>query len=265
MKNKILLILLLIVSFSFASKTDSLFQRHQLGFSITNATSIILFNRNTFGSNEDQSASAYYPFTVGNLVGTAVVPITVTYIPFYSIHFNCNYSLGLSKLIRIETGFGYLMQGLILKYLENNDPRYVISSKTYCYIDNITLPLHIKLSKAMRKGTFTSTLGPNFTFPVYQFYQTTNVEQYGVAQSSKFGHQKFDAQSISDNSSIGFDIKLGYEKQMNKQISINIGPIINVINIQYFNYLKQLQNRQISSALQSYIGLDLALNFGLKR
>jgi hypothetical protein len=107
MKNLLLLACFLISMGCFASKTDSLFQRHEVSFSVTNAMSLVLFNPNDFGSNEDESATEYYPFTKNNGIGTAVVPFSVTYLPLYSVHAQLGYSLGISKLIRLETGIGY--------------------------------------------------------------------------------------------------------------------------------------------------------------
>jgi hypothetical protein len=156
------------------------------------------------------------------------------------------------------------MYGLVLKYIEDNDPRYIIKSTTYCYINSITIPLHIKFCKPIGKGSYTCTFGPYALLPVNEFYKTTDVQVFGNAESSQSGHQIFGKSSVTGNSGLGFDIKMGYEKQLTKQISVDICPIISFINLPLFTH-RIFIKAQIPDVFQSYIGLDVAFNFGLKK
>jgi hypothetical protein len=55
MKNILLFSLLLSVSYGFAAKTDSLFQRHQLSFSMTNGVSVVPLSQiQLFGSFDSE-------------------------------------------------------------------------------------------------------------------------------------------------------------------------------------------------------------------
>lgn len=260
MKNHLLFALILIVSSGFASKTDSTFQRHQISFAVTNGISLVLLNPDYFGGYESSTTTPYYPYARATQIhSNDYIYHQIEYLPNYSFDIKIKYSVGLSKTIRLESGIGYLMQGLTIKYY-GSPGIYYFTSTTYCYISMLVIPLHIKFTKPVHKGSFICTLGPNLTFPFNDFYKTTDVYEDEVKQPSQSGHEHFN--SISDNASLGFDLKMGYEKELTKAISIDICPSINFTNLLPFYDRKQL-NGQIPDVLQSYVGLDVAFNFNM--
>ena len=262
MKNLLLSYLLLFATGSFASKTDSLFQRHQINFSITNAMSLAPEIWVDFGPTNND-ATPYYPYDrhIGN--GPAINTLHSTIIiPNYTLHLKFEYSLGISNIVRLETGVGYLVQGLTIKY-SLPDKSFPSSSLTYCYIGALTIPLHFKLYKKKHQSNWTYTFGPNVTFPFHDVYKTINVVDAGIKRPSRTGNQLFN--SFADNSSLGFDLKIGYEKQLNKHITVNFGPVISFSQIYWLYAQKMATEAQIpQSYFQTYIGIDVALNFGLK-
>ena len=130
MKNYLLFAILLIASSGFASKTDSTFQRHQISFTITNAIS----HEFLAGPNWEPTINHVH---VSQVYQDGPSMNSAKYLPNYALHLQINYSIGLSKLIRIETGIGYLLQGASLscKYIENQNLLVSGSVKTpqlYC-------------------------------------------------------------------------------------------------------------------------------------
>jgi hypothetical protein len=103
MKNLILLFALLTTASCFAGKTDSTFQRHQISFSVTNGMSAALVNPDNLGGYDGASTSPYYPFTrATHVYEEDFIYHHATYIPNYSLHVKLEYSLGLSKSIRLD-------------------------------------------------------------------------------------------------------------------------------------------------------------------
>ena len=257
MKSLLLSFLLFMSLGSYASKTDSLFHRHQVSFSVTNGVSVVPYN---YGIPFGYSNYPYFPYNNMTYNPYGIPPnFYLSYLPNYILHLKLEYSVGLSKLIRIEAGAGYLIQGLTIKYYGNPGIAYYTST-AYCYIGMLAIPLHIKFTKALRKGFFTCTFGPNVTFPFHEFYTTTDVQENGIKQPSQSGHQRFS--SITDNASLGLDLKMGYQKQLNKHLSVNFGPIIYVMQIDWVNYRKMDADQQVPRLpFESYIGLDVAFNF----
>jgi len=232
---------------------------------MTNGVSAVLLNTDNFGGYDGTTTTPYYPFTRSTQVYFGdYLYHHCAYLPNYSVHFKFEYSVGISKSIRLETGVGYLMQGLTIKYTLTNQSN-TLSSTSYCFIGDISIPLYVKYIKNLSNGAYIFTFGPNVILPTNQIYTTKDVVSDGASEPSQNGHQRFSSNAIANYSSLGFDLKMGYEKELTKAISIDICPIINFTNLFPFQYNKPYFNGQIPDIIQSYIGLDVAINFGLKK
>jgi hypothetical protein len=242
MKNYILTCFLCATALSFAGKTDSTFQRHQISFSVTNAMSqqffdgphgptIRLYNNDWFYTN-------------------------FLYLPNYTLHLRLNYSLGISKHIRIETGIGYMLQGITMKGAYSGEVDFE-SYTGYSYTGEFTIPIHAKFAKPIGKGAFTCTVGPDLYLPVIYFIRKT---QINGGQEANISSQIFTSSSTLYQSSIGFALKMGYEKRINHKLSVDMGPVVNFSNLLFLS--KQINQMYASDRpYQYYIGLDVAFNF----
>jgi hypothetical protein len=283
MKNLFLFSLLLTTSAIFASETDSLFQRHQFGISMTNGMSHE-FYKNSHGTSLN-SPLPYNGFLNQSPIGSGgiypsygSVPIyqTGVSVPLYSLHLELKYSLGLSTHVRLETGIGYLLQGFTYQYRHTPQQEEIliqdsIKSGTnfnhYLFNGSITIPVHIKFMKPLKKkGDFTCTVGLNFLVPVHTSERYTFLETAGIPAYSASYHQIYTKTAINSFAGGGIDLKMGYEKKLNRLLSVDIGPIVSFDNLFYFN--KQIKNAYgfyQSRPYQYYIGLDVAVNFGMKK
>ena len=260
MKNYLLFAILLIASSGFASKTDSTFQRHQISFTITNAVS----HEFLAGRNWEPTINYVH---VSQVYQDGPSMNSAKYLPNYALHLQINYSIGLSKLIRIETGIGYLLQGASLscKYIENQN-LFILNGayNEYLYQGSLTVPIHIKFTKPLHNGTFTCTLGPGFTLPVHTFYTLKDYAVNGQSQPDRSSHQAYNSQTIAYFSSIAAYLKMGYEKNLAPNITMDIGPAVNFSNLILLD--ENLWNTYGASRyrpFQYYIGLDVAFNFGM--
>ena len=265
MKNLILATLLLLSMGGLASNADSLFQRHQISFSVSNGMSHEFLN-DPSGKTSTSSILIY----TGNPMGSS----NYQFLPGYALYFNILYSLGISRFLRIETGIGYLLQGLVIKfrYLEDGfGPNLLYinqqgSETINEYDGSISVPIHMKMRMAVRGGYLTCTIGPNFFIPTNFRQKISNYYINGIPQPDNTLHQKYDMQTIAYNSSVGLDLRVGYEIHLNKKSSLDIGPLINFENLIFIdknlkNYYTNLQYRPY----RYYVGLDVAVNFGLRK
>ena len=114
----------------------------------------------------------------------------------------------------------------------------------------------------MPKGAFTVSLGPDFTLPVHKyFHQRYNLNSTNIQEDH--GHQKFSTDQTGQKSSMGIDFKMGYEKQLGKNMSINVGPDFNIYQLVQFHSNHAYYFNRGYTAYQYYLGLDVALNFGI--
>ena len=241
MKNLLLSYLLLIATGCFASRTDSLFQRHQISFALTNAMSQQFFN------GPSGPTVTHKNYQIPGYLGS------VQFLPLNALHLKLDYSIGITRNIRIETGLGYLLEGMTLTGGFEDDQMYGFPVFGSMYIDKLTFPIHIKLIKPVGKGIFTCTLGPSFTVPIDFFFAPKLPYDENNAL--------YDPWSPS-HSSLGFDLKMGYEKRIRKNILINVGPIVNFSDLVFFSKrLNQIYTKTQYRPYQYYIGFDVAFNF----
>jgi hypothetical protein len=244
---------------SHATKADSTFQRHQISVSLANAMSQTFFDDPAHKPTTIVNYSSYGPFSGSSIHGS--------YLPLYAIHLQLHYSLGITPLIRIETGLGYLLSSSVLSqdYTTTGEFYFVKGSYTaYTFTGNITLPLYLKFTKPTPRGAFTCTFGPDFTLPVHQFYRQTNVIENNIPKNNNTGQVMFQTQTIAQQATMGLYLKLGYEKKIRQNMSINVGPAIDFYHLLAFHDNNNYTNTGYHP-YQYYIGLDLAINFGLKK
>ena len=246
MRKSITFLLILIATSCLASKTDSLFQRHQISISLTNAMSHLFYKD-------------YDPTKVNNSSSTSSNLVTF---PNYGMHLNIKYSVGVSEFIRIETGIGYKLCGVTVNFIFDNYYYSRESGTIYSYGGDITIPIHVKFIIPLKKGAFTSTLGPMFDIPIHNVSRVTNYMVDHKPLPDHTYNTTFTSEQTSWNASMGFDLKMGYEKQLARNISLDICPIVNFSNLLIF-YSKNEQSN--IRPYRYYIGLDLSFNFGLKK
>ena len=245
---------------SHATKADSTFQRHQISLSLANAMSQTFFD----GPNHKPTTIA--DFTSGIIENSTV--IHQSYLPLYAAHLQLHYSLGITPLIRIETGIGYLFSSSILKdnYTISGDWYYEKGSSTSCtFKGSITLPLYVKVIKPMAHGAFTCTAGPDFTLPVHYYIHETDRVVNGLSEKNADQHGKLSTQYTAQTSTMGFYLKLACEKRIGKNMSVNVGPAIDFFQLLQFHNNDLISNDSGYHPYQYYIGLDLAINFGFKK
>ena len=268
MKQLLIILLLLAALDTFAIRRDTTIEMHQLVFSVTNALSIG-HAEGTLGLT-DQRSTPYYPFSKPNSTASSlsILPHQNSYSPFYSFHLRAEYSLGLSRVVRLETGVGYLLQGLIIHYSYSLDGN-TASSTTHAYLGCLTLPLHVKIRKETSAGGMTAAFGPVFTVPLHQIYSSTDVMVNGVAQPSVRTHEQVSRADMSYSSIMGFDLKVGYEKNLSDRSYVNVGPAL------YLGSFVPLHRGAmpdtgvtrlpLTTSVQAYIGLDVAFGLGMSK
>ena len=250
MKKHLLTIMLLVSSLCFAGKIDSTFQRHQLSFSLTNAMSGQFLD----GRHGLCTKIVENHFGLGGS--------TNKFLPNYSVRLNFNYNLGLSSHFRLETGVGYLLAGQT-SVNEYPSEAVLYQYKEFYYLGQFTLPLYMKYIKKTTKGAFTTTFGPCFYIPINFLDHRFD---FNVASDAIATHGAFDSGNISYLSTMGLDLKLGYEKKIQHNLSITVGPFISFSNLILLD--RNLGNQYTESyyrPYQYYIGLDVAVNLCLKK
>ncbi len=239
-----------------AKKTEPIFQRHIISVSVTNGVS-----------------DAFYNGMHGPTRFVIVAPDPSTgynhvdiYKPGYAFAGNVKYSFGVSQLLRIETGIGYTLQELIYFQGEKNPnaPYNYGSGFIYTYYKgSFTIPIHAVLKEHLKKGWLSIKLGPNFIMPINDFYSTDNPN---IPLRSWHNHYTYNVADMSENASLGFDLKIGYEIQMSRTSTVEIGPLCNFTNLVLFH--RDIYNTSMINGRQLfryYAGLDVAFNFGLKK
>ncbi len=254
MKILPLLCLLLTGASVFALKTDSLYQRHMLSFSVTDAVSQEFIKGSSGPTINEKVYGVWYRRES-------------QYLPGYAMHLEINYSIGITKNIRFETGLGYLLKGITIKSrIETGDLIYAQSNYTdHQYIGRMTIPLHVKFIKPLHKGAFTCTVGPGFNFDVNHINIRDHYTVNGKSQPSATSYNTLDDYIGGP----GIDLKMGYEKQLSRRLAIDIGPVINFTDPTLFGkYLKAFPVNVYSApnlSFDYYVGVEVALNFGLKK
>ena len=187
------------------------------------------------------------------------------YSPLYSVHMQLHYSLGLSRVVRLETGIGYMINGLANTEGYPTTGGFHEYYKLYTYQGCITLPLYLKFIKPTHHGAFTCTLGPDFTLPVHSFYRYKDINFLSPVEIRTSGHSKYTTYQTNQTSSMGLYLKMAWEKQIKSNLSINIGPVIDFYDfISFHTYANWLVSNEYIP-YQFYAGLDVAVNFGLKK
>ncbi len=260
MKYILTLIILLSVCKGDAKAIDSLFHRNQISFSVANGVS------QEFMSDPNSKPTTVFNYSPAITGGLYRIYTQEKYQPLYAIHLQMRYSYGISNLLRIETGISYLLCGSLIKLSYNGDfasGYEQITENYYSYTGSIIIPIELKLSKAMRHGVFTCTLGPQFTLPVHSFQHIKDNMVNDTLQPDIKTHERYKTSLTKQFSTLGFDLKLGYEKKLNNNASINIGPVIDFFNLVYFhNNNDILSNSSGYHPYQFYAGVDVAVNFG---
>jgi hypothetical protein len=260
MKIICLLLFTLLGASSQAGNIDSLFQRHQFIISETDGFAHQFDN----GPN---GATTHDVVTTGNMFFPKVTD--TRYLPNYALHIHFLYSLRLTKHIRLETGLGYMFEGYTLRatYVQTTEVYLIKGSYNgYQFIRSFTVPIHIKFMKPMGGGAFTCTFGPNFTMPIQSFTKENHIVQGGISEANTTIRERYNSASTFYQSSMGVDLKMGYQKQYYKQMALDIGPVVNFSNLALLD--KNLQAADRASGYrpyQYYIGLDVAIVFSLKK
>ena len=208
MKKIAILCMMLYTIDCLASKADSSFQRHQISVSLANAMSQTFFD----GPN-------HRPVTIADLTSGVIENSTVihqSYLPLYAAHLQLHYSLGITPMIRIETGIGYLFSSTMFKenYTIYGDWYYEKGSSTsYTFTGSITLPLYVKITKPMAHGAFSCTAGPDFTLPVHYYIHETDIVVNDLSEKNIDQHGKLSTQYTAQRATMGMYLKLAYEKK----------------------------------------------------
>lgn len=255
MKNLISVLFLFSSLCCIGSKKDSKSHYSQFILSIANGMSQQFFDgpghkpTTVFVQNN-------YSLTNSNYLRTQFTPL-------YALHLQVINSLGISRLIRIETGIGYI----IISNLQQNSFRIYTSSGTdqgsfnfYSYTGSVTLPVHIKLCKTIPHGYFTCTLGPDFVLPVHGFQRETENYSNATSLPDRSEHERFNTRTTSHMSTLGMYLKLGYERRMSNCI-VNIGPALDFFDLAAFHNNDLLYSGSGYRPYQYYAGIDLAFNF----
>jgi hypothetical protein len=262
MKKLFLLLALLLQLHCYATykkskKPEPVFHRHTIGFAMTNAVSSAFYN-GTHGPTETFIRGTY---TYG---GINTLPyVYIQYRPSYTWNLNVNYSYGISKTIRIETGVSYLIQGLFSSEVTHIYPSIGMGLDNANFKSSLQIPLHIQIKKLFKNSFLTFTFGPDFAIP---FFDNYIVENPNIPIKNWYVSETSNSSTISENTSMGFDLKVGYEMQITKRATCNIGPVANFNNLILFHHdadnFSILDDRQL---FRYYVGLDLAFNFGLEK
>jgi len=261
MKNILLATLSLGMLTCHASGTDSLFQRHQLSISVANGMSQTFF-----------SDPGSRPTAVAEYQSLITMPggenIHSSYLPLYAMHLRLRYSLGLTRSVRLETGIGYLLSSYLLKehdVIEGDFFYGNITYNRYYYTGSITLPLYVKYTKPTHCGAFTLTTGPDFNLPVNNVNHTTDYVINNISRSNQTNHSRYSTSTTTHTSAMGVYLKLGYEKNINRNLSVNVGPVVDFYDLVKFNPADWLAPLTTYTPYAYYLGLDVAINFGFKK
>jgi len=184
--------------------------------------------------------------------------------PMYAVHIQLHYSFGISPLLRIESGIGYLLSGFI-NSIGASAPgySYQVFEKEYFYVGCITLPLYVKFTKPTPHGAFTCSIGPDFTLPVHSFYQEN---LYNIPTTvTHHGHDRYSTSQTAQASSMGGYLKMGYEKQLKNGLSVNVGPAVDFFGLVQFHTAPIPPVTDGYYPYAFYAALDVAVCFGLKK
>jgi hypothetical protein len=168
-------------------------------------------------------------------------------------------------MVRLETGIGYLLAGGLQRgYVP---PIYFNSGSShfdkFYYKGCITLPLYVKVIKAMHRGAFTCTIGPDFALPVNDTYKYQNMQNFRTLDPKD--HYRYRTYQTTDAASMGVHLKMAYEKHLTRHLLINVGPVIDFYGAVHFHPgYDSYYNHFNYTPCQFYTGLDVAFSFGLK-
>ena len=246
MRLALLSFFLFAYSFGFAEhapKKSLAFHRHMFGLSVTNAmTDAFVATPNGLSPN--------YAYEYINHIPTGYYYCR----PDYAMNVNINYSYGISKILRIEAGMGYLMQSL-------KSIRMALSYTDH--YSHIFIPLHLTFMKRMGKGALAFSIGPDFSIPVFDSRATDNVN---IPARPSYTNISYGSSYISENSSMGLGARVGYEKDLSRRFQAGIGPVCSFNNLLLFHHgadnFSMVNGRQI---FHYYIGVDMVLHFGLTK
>lgn len=245
-----------------ASGTDSLFQRHQISLSMSNGMS------QTFFDDPGHKPTAVINQSFGNISWYGAT-YRATYIPLYATHLQLHYSLGLTPALRIETGVGYLLSSYLQREHDviSGELYYEkLNYNNYVFTGSITLPLYVKYTKAMGHGALTCTAGPDFTLPVHTISHNIDRTMNSENPPDINQHSRLSTSTTGQLSTMGLYLKLGYEKKIRNNLSVNVGPAIDFYQlVQFHNHDWGQQYASTTyHPYQYYLGLDVAVNFGMK-
>lgn len=237
---------------SHASKTDSTFQRNQIGISVTNAMSQEFFDGP--GHKPTISPASYFHNNV----------TSVHYLPAYAFHLQIRYTLGISHGFGIETGLGYMLN-MTMYNMDNAAPGgpEVRTEHMLATLGYITLPLYVKYTKAIHKGALSFKLGPDFSLPVNNRFEYTNYQIPGGSPSNELYTHRFKTSETSQYATMGACAGMSYEKKLRHSMSVAVGPVLDFFNLAQFHRHDIFSNSSGYRTYQYYIGLDVAFNFGM--
>jgi hypothetical protein len=185
--------------------------------------------------------------------------------PSYSFAVSLKYDYGISKLWRLETGIGYLLQGRTMRSgTQQLTPPYQVTTDFYqsYYYGYICVPIHAVMTKQIGRGCLTVALGPDFNMPVNSRIVLDNPN---IPLRRKVFNDRYKTPATAANSSMGVYLKVGYAIPVSQTISADIGPAINFNNVALFHRDPSQPNFSLINSRQIfnyYIGLDVAFNFG---
>lgn len=247
MKNILLACLLLTALSCFSTGRDSTFRRHEFSVSAALGASQLFFDGPNHGPTNKVFFYSYYSGYDA-------------YTPLPATHIQLRYSLGISPVLRLETGIGYLLAGIKIQ-VQGGQAIYIINTQ-HSYEGFITVPVHVKVIKRMPHGDFTCMIGPDFALPVHYFYRNDGDPKIGLANTDPKGHERFSASQTGRGSVMGFYMKLGYEKQVKPNLSVNVGPVVDFFQTVLLHPNDSNYRASGYYPYGFYAGLDVAINFG---
>lgn len=215
MKRVAIICILFYAVSSSATKADSTFQRHKFSISLTNAMSQTFFDRpgHKPTANVNYFQGSYYNG----------ISIHDSYLPLYAANLQLHYGFGITPIVRIETGIGYLFSSSLQRSNYNiyGDWNYETGSSTlYTFTGSISLPLYVTFTKQMKHGAFTCTLGPDFNLPVHYYIHETERIVNGQREKNIDQHGKFQTSTTAHISTMGMYLKVAYEKKLPKNLPL---------------------------------------------
>lgn len=260
MKNVLILLAILCQANCYGAKKKSdkpfvAFQRNVFSMSVTNAFSYGFYN--DVNGPTERAVIESHPASGFNSI--------IFFKPSYSFALSFKYGYGISKLFRLETGIGYLLQGRTIRSGDQRiNPPYQVTTDFYqsYYWGYICVPIHAVMTKQIGRGCLTVALGPDFNMPVHS---RAVLDNPNIPLRRKVFNDRYKTPATAANSSMGVYLKAGYALPVTPTISADIGPVINFNNVALFHHDPSQQNFSLINGRQVfnyYIGLDIAFHFG---